>query len=676
MKGRGMAERDERTKVRERIEELRRLIHYHDYRYYVLNQPEISDAEYDRLFRELRALEEKYPELITPDSPTQRVGGKVAEGFASVEHKVAMLSLDNAYSAEDLREFEQRIRRLLPGEAIEYVTEPKIDGLGVALLYEKGVLVRGATRGDGRVGEDVTNNLKTIRTIPLVLRGGLKGLKVLEVRGEVYMGRKAFERLNRQLEEAGEPTFANPRNAAAGSVRQKDSSITARRPLDIFIYQVSYAEPFPFRTHWESLLELKEGGFKVNPLARLCRDMEAVIQSCRELEVKRETLDYDADGVVVKVNDLDQQRRLGATTHHPRWAIAYKFPARQAITKVLSIEVQVGKTGALTPVAHLQPVEVGGVTVSRASLHNEDEVLRKDVRIGDWVVVERAGDVIPQVVQVILERRSPDVKKFVMPRTCPACGAAAFRPEGEAVTRCTNASCPAQLKERLLHFGSRRAMDIEHLGEAIVEQLVEKGLVRDLADLYHLDVETLAGLERMAEKSAQNLYQAIQGSKGKGFSRLLYALGIRYIGEKAARVLAQHYRSMDRLLKADEAEIAGIYGIGPTIASSLRQWLTQKENLRLLDRLREVGVKMEEEEGLGERILAGKTFVFTGALEGFTRDEAQELVMRLGGRVTSSVSKKTDYLVVGKDPGSKYDEAKRLGVKILDEEGFKKLVGL
>ncbi|MBI3990369.1 MAG: NAD-dependent DNA ligase LigA [candidate division NC10 bacterium] len=672
-----MAEQDEVQRVRERIEELRRLIHYHDYRYYVLNQPEIPDAEYDRLFQELRALEEKYPQLVTPDSPTQRIGGIVADGFAPVEHKVAMLSLDNAYSAEELREFEQRMQRLLPGEVFEYVTEPKIDGLGVALLYEKGVLVRGATRGDGRVGEEVTNNLKTIRTIPLVLRGGLKDLKVLEVRGEVYMGRKAFERLNHQLEDAGEPTFANPRNAAAGSVRQKDSSITARRPLDIFIYQVSYAEPFPFKTHWESLEQLKTAGFKVNPLARLCRDMEAVIRACQELEAKRETLDYDADGVVVKVNPLDQQRRLGATTHHPRWAIAYKFPARQAVTKVLRIEVQVGKTGALTPVAHLQPVEVGGVTVSRASLHNEDEVLRKDVRIGDWVVVERAGDVIPQVAQVILKRRTADVKKFVMPKTCPVCGAAASRPEGEAVTRCTNASCPAQLKERLLHFGSRKAMDIEHLGEAVVDQLVDKGLVRDFADLYHLDVKTLADLERLAEKSAANLYHAIQGSRARGLGRLLYALGIRYVGEKAARVLAQRYGSMDRLLKADEEEIAGIYGIGPTIARSLRQWIAQKENVKLIERLRKAGVTMEEEgAGPEEQPLRGMTLVFTGGLESLTRDEAQELVMRLGGKVTSPVSKKTTYVVVGRDPGSKYDEARRLGVKILDEAAFKKLVGL
>ncbi|MBI5167608.1 MAG: NAD-dependent DNA ligase LigA [candidate division NC10 bacterium] len=662
--------------IKTRLKELRRLIHYHDYRYYVLNQPEILDAEYDRLFNELKGLEADHPGLITPDSPTQRVAGQPAEEFAQAEHRVAMLSLDNAYNADELQEFEARIGRLLPGERFQYVAEPKIDGLGVALIYEKGILVRGATRGDGRLGEDVTQNLKTIRSIPLVLREGLRELGVLEVRGEVFMRRDAFLHLNEALEEAGQPTFANPRNAAAGSVRQKDPSITAKRPLDIFIYGVSYAEPNPFKSHWKTLEKLKEAGLKVNPRSRFCQDMETVTRFCSALEAEREALGYDTDGVVVKVDSLDQQRRLGTTTHHPRWAIAYKFPARQAATLVKDIIVQVGKTGAMTPVAVLDPVEVGGVTVSRASLHNEDEVARKDVRIGDMVLVERAGDVIPQVVQVILEKRPPDAGKFVMPRTCPVCGGAAFRPEGEAIVRCTNLACPAQLKERLFHFGSRRAMEIDHLGEAVVEQLVDRGLVKDFADLYRLDVPTLAQLERMAEKSATNLVIAIERSKGRGLARLLYALGIRYVGEHVASVLASHFGSMDKLAKATEEELSGIHEIGPRIAESVALFFSQKGNLKVIERLRKAGVRMAEEVVAVPQAqpLAGKALVLTGALEGFSRDEAKNLIERLGGRVTSSVSKKTDYVIVGRDPGSKYDEALRLGVPILDEEGFKELV--
>lgn len=662
--------------IKARLEELRRLIHYHDYKYYVENRPEISDAEYDQLFDELKALEAKYPELITPDSPTQRVGGQVAEGFAQVEHRMLMLSLDNAYNADELREFESRIGRLLPGEHFDYVAEPKVDGLSISLQYEKGILVRGATRGDGRVGEDVTQNLKTIRTIPLVLRGGLETLDVLEVRGEVFMSRKAFEGLNRTLEEAGEPTFANPRNAAAGSVRQKDSSITARRPLDILVYGVGYAEPNPFKSHWEALKRLREGGFKTNPKSQFWKDIERVILYCQELETMRDTLDYDADGMVVKVNSLDQQRRLGATTHHPRWSIAYKFAARQATTQVRDIVIQVGKTGAMTPVAILEPVEIGGVTVSRASLHNEDEVARKDVRIGDTVLVERAGDVIPQVVQVLPEKRPPDARKFVMPKTCPVCGSAAFRPVGEAVTRCTSSSCPAQFKERLLHFGSRRAMEIDHLGEAIAEQLVDRGLVKDFADLYELDVPTLAELERMAKKSATNLVNAIQGSKDRGLSRLLYALGIRYVGEHVASVLASYYRSIEKLARASKEELSGIHEIGPRIAESVALYFQQKENLKIIEKLKKAGVRMEEKVVTipEAQPLAGKTFVLTGTLEGFTREEVKDIIIRLGGRVASSVSKKTDYVILGRDPGSKYDDARRLGVPILDEEGFKRLI--
>ncbi len=659
-----------------RIDELRELIRHHDFLYYVENRPEISDAEYDRFVRELRTLEEAHPDLIAPDSPTQRVAGRPVDVFAAVEHKVAMLSLDNAMDPDELREFEARLKRALPGADFEYVCEPKVDGLGVALLYERGQFVRGATRGDGRVGEEITQNLKTVKSIPLTLRTPLRDLRELEVRGEVYMPRAAFQKLNAELEEAGEPTFANPRNAAAGAVRQKDPAITAKRPLDIFLYHVSHAEPFPFKTHWEALDALKVGGFKTNPKAKRCRDLDAVVAYCQALEAERDALGYDADGVVVKVNSLEQQRRLGATAHHPRWAIAYKFAARQATTRVLDIKVNVGKTGALTPAALLEPVELAGVTVSRASLHNEDEVRKKDIRVGDTVLIERAGDVIPYVVQVITSKHPPGTVPFKMPTHCPACGAKAYRPEGEAIWRCTNAACPAQLKERLLHFGSRRAMDIEHLGEAVVSQLVDRELVRDFADLYHLTVEQLAALERLAEKSAQNLVNAIQASKTRGLARLLNGLGIRYVGERASQLLASHFGTMERLQQASEEEISQIYGIGPQIAQSVAKFFSESANRKTIERLRAVGVTMRE-EGIGEgpRPLAGKTFVLTGILRGTTRDEAKDLIIRLGGRVTGPVSKKTDYVIVGEEPGSKADDAKRLGIPMLDEAEFLKLVG-
>ncbi len=658
-----------------RIEELREQIRHHDSLYYVESRPEISDAEYDRLVRELRALEEEYPDLITPDSPTQRVAGQPVEVFASVEHKVAMLSLDNTMGAAELREFEARLHRALSGADFEYVCEPKVDGLGVALLYEHGRFVRGATRGDGRVGEDVTQNLRTVKSIPLTLRGRLAELKELEVRGEVYMPRAAFQRLNAALEEAGQPTFANPRNAAAGAVRQKDPAVTDRRPLDIFLYHVSHADPFPFKTHWEVLQGLRAAGFKTNPRNTPCPDLDAVIAYCQALEAARDSLGYDADGVVVKVNSLEQQRRLGSTAHHPRWAVAYKFAARQATTRVLKIEINVGKTGALTPAAVLEPVELAGVTVSRASLHNEDEVRKKDIRVGDTVLIERAGDVIPYVVQAVLSKRPRDAEPFPFPDRCPVCRAKAYRPEGEAIWRCTNAACPAQLKERLLHFGSRRAMDIEHLGEAVVNQLVDRGLVKDFAALYHLTVAELAELERLAEKSARNLVEAIQASKTRGLGRLLNGLGIRYVGERASQLVAAHFGSMDRLLKATEEEVAQIYGIGPQIAQSVVKFFSESANRKTIERLRAAGVAMTEEGVEGPRPLAGKTFVLTGGLKAMTRDEARDLIIKLGGQVTGSVSKKTDYVVAGEDPGGKAGDARRLRIRMLDEAEFLKLVG-
>jgi len=675
----------DKGKIYKQIEQLRGLIRRHDYLYYVLDRPEISDAEYDKLYRKLKRLEEKHPKLITPDSPTQRVAGQPVEGFTQAQHKVAMLSLDNAYSADEVREFEARLKRALPGERFTYVTEPKVDGLSVALLYEQGRFVRGATRGDGRYGEEVTQNLMTIRSIPHRLRGAPARLKTLEVRGEIFMWRQGFAKLNQRLEKEGEEPFANPRNAAAGSVRQKDPRITAVRPLDIFIYGVGFADPDLYASHWEAIQQLLEAGFRIDSKGathsleryrRRCADINAVIAACVELEAARHEVGCDSDGVVVKVDSIEQQRRLGSTTHHPRWAVAYKFPAQQATTVIRKIEISVGRTGALTPTALLDPVEIAGATISRASLHNADEIERLNIREGDTVLIERAGDVIPHILRVIPEKRPPRTKPFPFPTRCPVCKAEAFRPEGEVVSRCSNSACPARLKESLLHFGSRRAMDIEHLGEAVVEQLVDREVVKEFADLYRLDVATLADLERLAEKSATNLYDAIQGSKGRALRRLLFALGIRYVGEHVAAILAQHYGSMDRLEQAPEEELAEIYGIGPRIAQSVALYFRQQENRRQIEQLRKAGVSMEEEGvTVGPRPLAGKIFVLTGALEGFTRDEAKELVVRQGGRVTSSVSKKTDYVVAGKDPGSKYDDAKRLGVPTLDEPAFKKLVG-
>jgi len=658
-----------------RAEKLQALLHHHNYCYHILNRPAISDAEYDRLFNELKELEVAHPELVTPDSPTQRVGGAVAEGFTSVQHRVPMLSLDNAYNADEIREFEARLQRALPGETFSYVCEPKVDGLGIALLYEKGRLIRGATRGDGRMGEDVTQNLRTIRTIPLRLRGSLANLDVLEVRGEVFIPHEPFERLNRMLEAEGEEPFANPRNAAAGSVRQKDSGLTAKRPLVIAIYAMSDAKPNPFASHWEAMQALHEAGFKINPRSRRCPDIQAVIDVCAEMERDRTRLGYDADGVVIKVDSLERQRRLGSTTHHPRWAVAYKFPAQQATTVIRKIEINVGRTGALTPTAVLDPVEIAGATIGRATLHNADEIERLDVREGDTVLVERAGDVIPHILHVMSEKRPQDSMPFAFPAKCPVCGSAAFRPEAEVVSRCTNSACPARLKEGLLHYGSRRAMDIEHLGEVVVEQLVDRGLVGTFADLYGLSVDQLAELERLAEKSAANLYTAVQGSRGRGLARLLFALGIRYVGENVARILATEFGSMDTLAAATEDQLAAIHGIGPRIAEGVTLFFLQRENRRLIAALRQAGVRMVEESSAGPKPLLGRTFVLTGGLTFMTRDEAKAAIQRLGGRLASSVSKKTDYVVVGTDPGSKYEDAKRLGVPLLDESAFRQLLG-
>jgi DNA ligase (NAD+) len=671
----------QRADAAQRLSELREQIHHHDYLYYVESRPEVTDTEYDALMRELVQLETEFPELVTPDSPTQRVAGTPTDLFRPVEHQVAMLSLDNTTTPDQLREFEARLKRALPAATFTYVCEPKIDGLGVALLYERGRFARGATRGDGRVGEEITPNLRTIKTLPVRLHAPtsstipkLAALDAVEVRGEVFMPRSDFDTLNRQLEDAGEPTFANPRNAAAGAVRQKDPAATARRPLDLFLYHVSLAESLGFATYSATLDALRVAGLKTNPRAEPCADIDAVIAYCGRLEAERDALGYDADGVVVKVDSLEQQRRLGATAHHPRWAIAFKFAARQATTVVQAIEVNVGKTGTLTPVAKLEPVELAGVTIRNVSLHNEDEVRRKDVRVGDTVLIERAGDVIPYVVQTIVSKRPEGAQPYVFPDRCPACGGVAARPEGEAYWRCTNTACPAQLRGRLQHFGSRRAMDIEHLGESLVEQLVDRGLVRDFSDLYRLTVDQLAELDRMAEKSAQNVITAIAGSRERGLTRLLNALGIRMVGERVAELLSTKFGDLQAIADAPEEALAEIHGIGPEIAKSVRTFFTDEENLGLVTKLRDVGVVIT-----GERVapsaqtLAGQTFVITGTLPTLSRDGARELIVRHGGRVVSSVSKKTSFVVVGDQPGSKLDDAQRLGVKTIDEAALRTL---
>ena len=661
--------------IQERVEKLREEIRRYDYYYYVLNQPLISDAEYDKLFRELLELERQYPELVTPDSPTQRVGAPPAEEFAPVEHAIPMLSLANCFNDEELEEWDDRVRRMLGGEPVEYVCEPKLDGLSVELVYVDGVFTVGSTRGDGRVGEDVTRNLRTIKQVPLrlfPLNG--KVPRLLEARGEVYMEKEAFRRLNEERERAGEPLFANPRNAAAGSLRQLDPNVTASRPLKIFFYAMGRAEGIEIRSQAELLTTFPKLGLPVNPLWKLCKTLDEVKAFYRELLAMRHELPYEADGMVVKVNDFAQREILGEVARAPRWAIAYKFPAEEATTRVLDIVVQVGRTGALTPVAILEPVEVSGATVSRATLHNEDEIRRKDIRIGDWVIVRRAGEVIPEVVKSIPERRTGAEKEFKMPERCPACGGPVVRPPGEVAYRCENLSCPARIKESIRHFASRRAMDIEGLGEKLVDQLVETGLVRKLSDIYRLKKEDLVNLERMGEKSAQNLLEEIERSKNAGLARLIFALGIRYVGERLAEILAEHFPSLEALSNATYEELIKIPEIGPRIAQSIVDFFRNEENRKLIQELKELGVKTEAEKPK-EGPLSGKTFVFTGTLSAFTREEARRLVESLGGRVASSVSRKVDYVVVGADPGEKLRKAQELGITILTEEEFRKLVG-
>jgi DNA ligase (NAD+) len=660
--------------IKKRVEKLREEIEYHNYRYYILDQPEISDALYDRLMRELEKLEEQYPELRSPNSPTQRVGAPPLEAFEIVRHTIPMLSLANAFEEGEARDFDKRVKKFLgTSEEIEYVAEPKLDGLAVELVYEKGQFVVGSTRGDGINGENITQNLRTIKTIPLQLvRKEIPVPERLEVRGEVIMQVRKFKELNRKREEAGEPLFANPRNAAAGSVRQLDSKVTASRPLEIYCYGIGEVVGRTFKTHWEILQTLSKWGLRINPHIRTCRNMDEVLQYYHEMSEERESLPYEIDGIVIKVNRLDLQARLGEIARSPRWALAFKFQPKQETTKILDIIVQVGRTGALTPVAVMEPVKVGGVEVSRATLHNQDEIDKKDVRIGDTVIIQRAGDVIPEVVQVVTSKRKGTEKKFKMPSKCPVCGAEVVKEE--AIHRCIGLDCPAQLKGRIKHFASKRAMDIEGLGTKLTDQLVDKGLVKDVADIYYLTKEQLVELERMADKSAQNIIDAIEKSKTKPLSKFLYALGIRHVGETTAEDLTRHFPRLDDFFHLSEEDLMEVEGIGPEVAASVHQFFHDKKNKESIERLKKAGVRVIEPKLREKGKLAGKTFVFTGTLKAYGRDEARNLVESLGGMTASSVSKKVDYVVVGEDPGSKLDKAKALGIKTLTEEEFEKMI--
>ena len=663
--------------VEKEIEKLRAEIRHHEHRYYVLSDPEISDFEFDQLMRRLQELEAQHPELVTPDSPTQRVGGQPAEEFPKVRHSVPMLSLDNTYSVEELRDFDRRVRELAGRENVEYVAELKLDGLSMALTYEDGALAHGVTRGDGTTGEDVTANVRTIRSVPL--RVETKKLEAIdsprrfEVRGEVIMTLKSFEETNARREAAGEPKFANPRNAAAGSMRQLDPRIVAERKLDMFLYFLTVNGRPPLAEHEKNLAVLARLGFKVNPHRRLCKSFDELLAYIQEWESRRDSLDYEIDGIVVKVNDARLWEELGTTAKSPRWAVAFKYPARQATTIVKDIRPQVGRTGTLTPVADLEPVDVGGVTVSHATLHNMDEIERLGVKIGDTVLIQRAGEVIPQVVKVM--KSASDGREFKMPKKCPVCGGDVHRSEGEVAYRCVNAACPARLKESLLHFAGRRAKNIDGLGDKLVDQLVDKGIVRDVADLYSLSQVQLAELERMGEKSAQNLVAEIENSKKADLARLIFALGIRFVGERTGQLLAEHFGSLDKLARASEEELLQVEEVGPRVSEAIREFFGEKRNRAVIEKLRKAGLQFEQKiVRKAEGKLAGRQFVLTGTLPTYSRDEAKRLIEEAGGRVTGSVSTKTDYVVAGSDPGSKLDKARALGVKTINEAELVKLI--
>ncbi|MBK7392763.1 MAG: NAD-dependent DNA ligase LigA [Chloracidobacterium sp.] len=656
--------------VNEEIQQLRSEIERHSDLYYQSDAPEISDYDFDQLLERLKALETENPELITPDSPTQRVGGK-ATSLKPFTHTVALMSLDNSYDLSELKAFTERCEKLAEGRKLDYVAELKIDGLSVSLHYENGILVTGATRGDGSQGDEVTQNVKTIRSIPLKLK--VDAPAHAEVRGEVFLSRSQFAKINAELEMQEEKTFANPRNCASGTLRMLDSAVVASRRLDMFPYDAFTGNAKMFATHAEVFEWCGRNGFNVNPHRRVCTDFDELAAFIAKMETVRDGLDYEIDGVVVKVNSTALQDEFGTTTKAPRWAIAYKYPARQATTRLLGIGIQVGRTGALTPVAHLEPTLLAGTTVARASLHNEDEIKRLDLKIGDYVMIEKSGEIIPQVLSVVTAKRDGSETDFEFPRTCPVCGSEAVRPEGEAVRRCTNDVCPAKVKARVLYFASRKAMDIEGLGEVLVETLVDNGSVKDVADLYLLTIEQVASLERMAEKSGTNLIDQIAASKTRGLQRLLYGIDIRHVGERYAKILANHFRSIDRLAEASVEELDDIHEIGLAVAESVNEWFRDERNIDLIARLKTAGVKTEIDAAstaLFDERFQGKTFVLTGKLENYTRDEAAKLIEDRGGRVSSSVSKKTDYVVAGSDAGSKLTKAESLGVNVMTEVDF------
>ncbi len=652
---------------------LREEIREHNYRYYVLDAPAISDREWDRMFRRLQDLEAMYPDLVTPDSPTQKVGAPPLDEFKTVEHAVPMLSLQNAFDAGEVAEFDRRVRKMLGKDRIEYIAEPKIDGLAVQLVYRDGVFLRGATRGDGRVGEDVTSNLKTIKPLPLKLRG--KPPAEVVVSGEVYMSKTDFAALNRKREQEGEPLFANPRNAAAGSLRQLDSSITRARNLKIFLYAIGRADGAEFKSQYEALEGLKSWGLPVNREIEVFEGIDAAVEFHARLEKRRKELDYEIDGLVIKVNSFAEQETLGQISRSPRWAIAYKFEPEQATTVIKDIVVQVGRTGALTPVAIMEPVQVGGVTVERATLHNQDEIDRKDVRIGDTVIVQRAGDVIPEIVGPVKEKRTGRERKFHIPEKCPVCGGKVYREPGEVVARCTNMSCPAMIKQTIRHFASKGAMDIDGLGSKLVHQLVDKGVVHTVADLYALTLDDLVALDRLAEKSSRNLLEAIDRSRRTTLARFIYGLGIRHVGEHLAQVLAERFQTIDALEKATVEDLVEVDEVGPRVAESIRNFFDEPRNKHVVDELLAHGLRFGKPAGrTAPGPLDGKVFVFTGSLGDMKRGDAKRLVEALGGAVASSVSKKVDYVVVGEDPGSKLDRARELGIQIVAEDEFKKMV--
>jgi len=660
-----------------RIPELRKIIEYHNQRYYQQDAPEISDIEYDRLMLELQELEQLYPDDGIASSPTQRVGAAPLAKYASFNHPQAMLSLANAFSAEEILDFDQRIKRLAKTDRIDYVAEPKLDGLAVNLIYENGFFIRGATRGDGATGEDVTQNLKTISSLPLMMKKSSHHPfpEFIEIRGEVYMERLPFEKLNHRREQKGEDPFANPRNAAAGSLRQLDPKITARRPLNIFLYGIGSVRGLNFTSHWEILQTLAAWGFPVSPLIKQAPDISACLSYFADIGANRPSLPYEIDGVVIKVNALSLQDILGNVSRSPRWALACKFPAAQADTVIKDIIIQVGRMGTLTPVAVMEPVNVGGVIVSRATLHNEDEILKKDIRIGDTVVIQRAGDVIPEVVKVIASKRTGQEKEFRMPSHCPECGSEIVRQEGEVAHRCVNLSCPAQIKEHIRHFASRGAMDIEGLGEKVSAQLFDAKLINDPADLYYLTKEQLLALDRQAEKSVQKLLDALKRSKTPPLDKFIFALGIRHVGERTAKLLAGHFGSIENLMNTNTEALTTISEIGPEIAQSIVEFFAEDKNMKVMEKFRRAGLSPQKKDILTDTTLQGKSFVFTGSLENMGRNEAKALVESSGGIVLSSVTGKTSYVVAGVDPGSKLDKASSLGIPIISEEDFLKLIG-